>query len=49
VSKTDEFTYNVQFRAPDNPPNLPQKDYPVTLLVGKSKQIVTSKDRLTYP
>jgi hypothetical protein len=49
VSKTDEFTYSVQFRAPDNAPNPPQKEYPVTLLVGKSKQSVTSKDKLTYP
>jgi hypothetical protein len=46
VTKTDEFTYSVQFKAPDNPP---KKDYDVKLLVGKSRQRVISKDKLTYP
>jgi hypothetical protein len=49
VTKTAEFTYSVQFRAPDAPPDPPQKVYPVILLVGKSKQRVPSKGTLTYP
>lgn len=49
VTKTDEFTYKVDFRAPDTPPNPPQLIYPVTLLVGKSKERVTSKGTLAYP
>jgi hypothetical protein len=49
VTKSKEFTYTVRFKAPDNPPDAPQKAYPISLLVGKSKQRVIGKAILTYP
>jgi len=49
VTRSKQFTYTLRFRASDNPPDPPQKAYPVTLLVGKSKQPVVGKAILSYP
>lgn len=48
ATKTDEFIYSVKFRAPDIPSSS-GKSYTVTLLVGKSKERVTSTNKLAYP
>jgi hypothetical protein len=44
-----EFTYLVTFQAPSTPPVSGQASYPVSLLVGRSRQRVVSTRTLTYP
>jgi hypothetical protein len=48
ITKTAEFTYTVRFKAPDIPGSS-GKEFPVTLLVGKSRERVTATDKLKYP
>ena len=49
VVRSKEFIYTVRFKAPDTPPDPPQKAYPVSLLIGKSQQPVVGKAILNYP
>jgi hypothetical protein len=48
VTKSKDFTYSVQFKAPDGRPDPAKMDYEVTLLVGKSGRAVRGAI-LKYP